>query len=438
MSTAPTKTSQEAEALQRARERGHGTPDNVQPPVEDSMTPDDLPMRSEAPGDEQPQAPEPAPKSRRSLSDDKRAAIANRLRGNRQTSEAAEDAAEILAFANHGIPPELTAKPAPAPQAVEPEPEPVEDEPAADAPAKRTKVIVRGKEMSLTDDELVAHAQKSLAADGYLDEARGKLDEVNELLRSTRTRADPASPQPHTPAPPAGNPEAAPTDASAEHPGRKPLSKVVELLQFGDPEEAAAELDRTIDERASTRSHQALQRERLRNETVRSHRFLQEFAGDHPDLAQDEFASAAMEKRLFQLQRDDLVKLAKSFGKDESVVPTNPAQIAQWHLYYRTENHPVRDVPTLLKQTRDDFLTWRGKGESKDEPAPKPAAARIEVTVDRSQRRTAIPQQPTRTSSPKPDAQVPQPVARSRSDIVREMSLKRGRNLGRPAAASGG
>jgi hypothetical protein len=424
--TTPSKTEQQQEALQRARERGHGAPDNVQPPVDDNTTPAELPADTSPPPEVVAQD-EPAGKPKR-FTDPKRNAIVARFRENRST-EADEDAAEILAFAHHGIPPELVSRP----RAVEPEPEPdpvVEDTPPADAPVKRTKVIVRGREMELSDEELLAHAQKSLAADDYLGEAKGKLDEVNQLLRDTRTRAAPG-PTPHTPAPQAGERTDQPTDTPVEHPARKPMSKVVELLQFGDPEEAAAELDRSIDERAAQRSSQALQRERLRNETTRSHRFLQEFATEHPDLAQDSYASAAMEKRLFELQREDLVKLAKSFGKDESVVPTSPAAIAQWHLYYRTEGHPVRDVPNLLKQTRDDFVSWRDKGKpAKEEPAPKPAAPRVEVVVDRSARRATIPQQPSRTVTPKPDAAVTPPAPRDRSAIVAQMQRQRAKNRG--------
>lgn len=425
--TTPSKTEQQQEALQRARERGHGTPDNVHPPVDDATTPNDLPADGPPPEVVSQDAPVPTKPLR--FTDSKRNAIVSRFREQRST-EADEDVAEILAFAHNGIPPELLPKPA---KAAEPEPEePAEDDtPPADAPVKRTKVIVRGREMELSDEELLAHAQKSLAADDYLGEAKGKLDEVNALLRDTRTRAAPASTSPHTPAPQAGERTDQPTDTPAEHPARKPMSKVVELIQFGDPEEAAAELDRTIDERAAQRSGQALQRERLRNETVRSHRFLQEFATEHADLAQDEFASAAMEKRLFQLQREDLVKLAKSFGKDESVVPTSPQGIAQWHLYYRTEGHPVRDVPSLLRQTKDDFVTWRDKGKpAKEEPTPKQAAPRVEVVVDRSARRQAIPQQPTRTSSPKPDAVVAPPAQRDRSSIVQQMQRARAKTRG--------
>jgi hypothetical protein len=315
----------------------------------------------------------------------------------------------------------------------EPEPEPAPD-PVHDAPVKRTKVIVRGREMELTDEELLAHAQKALAADDYLGEAKNKLNEVNELLRTTKTRAQPASTPPHTPAPQAGeeDEQEVPTEAAPEHQGKpkSPLSRVVELLQFGDPDEAAAELDREIDTRATTRSHQALQRERLRNETVRSARVLQDFADQNPELANDGYASAAMEKRLFELQREDLVKLAKSFGKDESVVPTNPAQIAQYHLYYRTENHPVRDVPALLKQTKDDYIQWRGKGKSADEPAPKEGAPRVEVVVDRTARRTNIQQQPSRTVAPKPDAQAPA-APRDRSSVVQSMIAARAKPRGK-------
>jgi hypothetical protein len=430
--------------------------------VNDTSTPNDLPepstprqmdmstkVEAEAtPGD-------PATGKRPiSLADNKRNAIVSRFKQQRDTS-ADDDVAELLAFANHGIPPEL-AKPAPqqkqraAPVDLgepepEHEPEPTTEEKATEftsdepepepvKPAKR-KLKVRGAEVELTEDELLAAAQRGLAGDSYLDESRRKLDEVNDLLRTTKTRAEPASPSAVHPGAPAGTTaEPSPgADSDGNTTQKSPLTKVVELLQFGDPEEAAQELDRHIDNRAAQRSQATLQRERLRNETTRSARFLKEFADQHPDLANDGFASAAMERRLFELQREDLVQLAQQFGKDDTAVPTSPAEIAKWHLYYRTEGHPVRDVPTLLKQSKDDFVKWKGTGKSNEPPTVK-AAPRIEVQVDRSQRRQAIPTQPSRTGTPRPDAQQPANAPRDRSAIVREMQQKRGRNLGRPAA----
>src|SRR5258705_24488 len=106
--TTPSKTEQQQEALQRARERGHGTPDNVQPPVDDSTTPSDLP--ADAPPPEVVSQDAPVPTKPLRFTDSKRNAIVSRFREQRST-EADEDVAEILAFAHNGIPPELLSKP---------------------------------------------------------------------------------------------------------------------------------------------------------------------------------------------------------------------------------------------------------------------------------------------------------------------------------------
>jgi len=79
----------------------------------------------------------------------------------------------------------------------------------------------------------------------------------------------------------------------------------------------------------------------------------------------------------------------------------------------------------LLKTARDDFMNWKGVKEQPADPAR--AAPRVEVTVDRQQRRTAIQQQPSRTVAPKPDAITQAAPPRDRSAIVQDMINARGR-----------
>jgi hypothetical protein len=445
------KAAQEAEAQSRALQRGTANPEAVGAPVADDPSPQNQPAAAATPAPVV--AAEPAAPQRPTLRKDAtRDDIAARFRAKRQTSEAAEDAQELRDFTNNGLPPELAPqqpqqqhtidadKIAAANEGAAVEEQPVEDTEQAidpDQPAAPVQTVVkrqlkvRGQTIELSDEELVAAAQRGLAGDSYMDEARRTLDEV-KALRSTT--AAPGSQQQNTPAATSGQPAEQPADTTGQDEQPDPeLVQVIEQVQFGDPAQAARALGDVINKRVSqasgVHSQAAVQNERIRNESERSARFLQEFEGQFPDLAQDEFASAAMEKHLYRLQREDLVKLARAYGKDESQVPTDPRKIANWHLWYRTQGHDVRDVPNLLKQARDNFIAWRGTAPSSAQPAPRtpaqPSTPQPRVVVNREVRREAIPQQPTRTVTPRPDSQANPPQPRDRAAIVRDMIAQR-------------
>lgn len=440
------RQAQEAEAFQRTQQRGTPNPEGTTPPVADTTVPEDLPRSQQTPvvaqEIEQPQVQRPTLRK-----DNARDAIAARFRQQRvEDTTANDDVNELRNFAHNGIPPEMVAQEvhsidadkiaAQDDEGIDPD-RPAERQQAqepvvAETPVVvRRKVVVRGQEHELTDEELVAAAQKGLAGDSYMDEARRTLDEVKSLRRDLTTAPGSQQPQ-HTPA--AQNngqtTEPLPTPAADEHPDQE-LVQVIEQVQFGDPAQAAKALNDVINRRvvaaAGHTSQQAtqvaMQNERIRDEAERSQRFLQDFERDNPDLAQDEFASAAMEKHLYRLQREDILKLVRAYGKDESQVPTDPKTIANWHLFYRTKGHDVRDVPALLKQARDNFVTWRGtKSAPQPAPSPNPAAStQNRVVVNRTAQRQAIPQQPTRTVTPRPDSQANPPQQRDRSAIVRDM-----------------
>lgn len=440
------KAAQEAEAFQRSQQRGTANPEGTTPQAPDNTVPDDLP-RAAAPA---PVAtPEPEPQRPTLRKDSARDAIAARFRQNRDTNDAdaRSDVEELRAFAHNGVPPELVAPQQhgidadkiaahgdeadvidpdlPAAAATQ---DP--DAPQAAVPVVRRKLIVRGQTLELTDEEMEAAAQRGLAGDSYMDEARRTLDEAKALRRDFS--AAPGSQQQNTPAATSGQPaEPSATPSADEQPDHE-LVQVIEQVQFGDPTQAAKALNDVINRRvtaaSSTHSQQAtqvaMQNERIRDEAERSQRFLQDFERDNPELASDEFASAAMEKHLYRLQREDILKLVRAYGKDETQVPSDPKTIANWHLFYRTRGHDVRDVPGLLKTARDNFIAWRGTPSS-PQPAPRPGApaapTQQRVVVNRDARRQAIPQQPTRTVTPRSDSQAQSPQPRDRSAIVRDM-----------------
>jgi hypothetical protein len=383
-------------------------------------------------------AAEPAPRETPpavSAFDRKRDAISARFRTER-TADADADRDDVSDFARSGLPPEIAAPP-PAPQAPQDDLQPPADdvdpapEPAPAAPP-RIKVKVHGKEQELPLEEIVAHAQKSLAAENILDEAKSKLKEFDGILEQARNKVArpdlPANTTPDTRTQGSDQPA-----ATTEPPNQEdPYGKLIETIQFGDPSEARELLRNTIDTATTHTVQQELLQQRLRDEGARAAKTLKDFQDSHPDLAKDPMARAAIESKMFELQLADITAL----GLDPARIrpdglPPTPGDIANAHRFYRANGFNVLTPQALLEQARDNFLEWKGvKTQTPDDPATPPRAApRIDVTVDRTQRRAAIPQQPARTAAPRPDPQAtPQP--RDRSSIVNAEKARRAKLRG--------
>jgi hypothetical protein len=432
------KEQQVKEAAARESERRTETIETV-PQTEAELTAevDSTPAPKPAPVQAEPEPQKQPPVIRK---DSKRDDITSRFRAARQEElESGEDsdATQIRKFARDGMPPELLEieepiAPAPAAEtaAVEPE-QPV----VAETPPAKRKVVIRGKEMELTEEELIAAAQKSLAADDYLDEAKKKLNEINELHRTAKTQVERSAPEPAKHSGQAQNGTQAegevPPAEGAEH-SSDPFEQLGEKIQFGDPKEVGQLIAKAIDTAADQKAKENLQSERIRNERVRTQKILKEFQDQHPDLAKDRYASAVLRENLIEMQKKDL----ESLGIDNTLIPNDAEGIANWHEFYRTGGYNVRDVPLLLKTARDDFLKWKGVASETPKPAadPQSTAPKVDLSTQRTERRAAIQPQPTRTVAPKPDA-VTQPVPiRDRSDIVKEMMAKRGAPRGRVVA----
>jgi hypothetical protein len=432
---APSKNEQDSEAAARVARQGVITPSDPVPEVaaettrqEADVTPQQARQAEPAPV---PEAPKPPPV--RGPHDNKRADIVSRYRTERlaeKDAEAADDEAELRAFSREGMPPELQhLEPEPPAPAVEPEPS-VEPDPIAEpeAPPPKYKLTVRGKEIEVTEEELRAHAQKSLAADTYLEDTKARLNEANELLRQTRDRIQRTDPvRTH----PAGQESAQtavtePTDGSVPEQPENPYARVVHELQYGDPAVAEKSLEQVIEAAAARKAKESLERTRMADEAARANKLASDFEQENAELAKDRHATAVIKQLLFDMQRDDI----RALGIDLALLPDQSDDgISKAHLWYRTQGFRVRDVPKLLTEAKDTYVKWKG-GE------PKPAAAaattnkpRVEVSVNRAERRAVIQQQPARTVTPKVETPAA-PEARDRSSVVDQMRRDRGRPRG--------
>lgn len=299
------------------------------------------------------------------------------------------------------------------------DPDPVEQRKAE--PQKK-KLIIRGKEIWLTDAEILARASQVEAADTYLQESKDLLAEARDIRNSAkRAGQDPQHPEDHTGA--QDDELNLETNQDRQHPDE--LEQAIEEIQFGDPKDAAAKIRKVIS-RASDESADKRQLTRLiDNDLAFSQKSLKEFMDQNPDLAKDEVANVVLEKTMYDIYREDITKL----GIDPAQIPKNNNELANWHRFYRVNGSAVRTTPEALKEAKTRFDKWRGVSTNQpaDQQRSKP---RIDVNVDRTARREAIQSQPTRAVAPRPDATRQAPTTKSRSDIVMGMRKQRGQVVG--------
>ena len=404
----------------------------------------------------QPDAPQPKLPTVRSLNDEKRAAITAKWRTDRNEEATGGDDADALASTvrSAGLPPEFAqqAEPAPQPQpepepepevaAAEPEPQPADSPPVENpSPQQKYKIKVRGEEKEVSHEELIALARKAAAADDYLDEAKAKLNDVNTLLRETKNRAArPAQGQPQAD-PSQTQPTGNPPDPMQVQPQDDPFGKLVETIQFGDPEEAKQLLQKTIGMTTAQMVQAGLQQARFRDEGARAAKTVKDFEAAHPDIAKDSKARAAIEQDIYDQQRADLDEI----GVDPNTLrqdglPATSADIAQAHRWFRVEQGmtSLKTPQQMLETAHDNFLEWKGiKKATPAVPTPttptsQPRVAPV-VHVDRTVRRQAIPQQPSPTATPRPapaPAPAPQTMDGRRSSIVQAMKGQRSKLRG--------
>lgn len=289
------------------------------------------------------------------------------------------------------------------------------------APSQKTYTLtIRGKPVTMTEEELLDRAMKVEAADSYLDEARDIMEQAKQVRAERAGRA--ASHRPDDSE--TGTHDDELDDGTPPDESRRPgtdLKSVVEKLQFGDPEEAAAELSKVIEQVAAKQADEGHLKRLMQNDIARSQKALKQFTDANPDLANDRLASVAIENTVYDVFKEEIM----AQGIDEDKLPKDPKQLADWHRFYRINGAQVSNATQVLEKAKERFLTWRGTPSSpKQAPKPQHGAPRIDVNVNRTQRREAIPIQPTRAAAPRRDATPPK--VKSRSDVIADMRRSRG------------
>jgi hypothetical protein len=285
------------------------------------------------------------------------------------------------------------------------------------------KVKVHGVEMHIPEDQVIAEAQKSLAAGNILESAKDVLALARQPLQS-------AAPQPETP------------------PGPDPYVALAQTIQLDPAGVAGAKLKQTIEsETAKARqeaAREAARHVRVENELAVSQRALAAFEETHPDLAADEFARDSITT---QVQREINADLAAAVSQGIlKELPKSQDERNGLHTQLRAFGAPVRSIGDIFAAAGTKYAAWRGAappaakseiGSQKSEgasstsdfrlPTSPAAAPRVELTTARQERRAQIPTQPTSgTVPPRPAPPPEQTTAGRRSAAIMAMRRARG------------
>lgn len=276
---------------------------------------------------------------------------------------------------------------------------------------------VRGKDVTMSEEEWLDRASQVTAADSYLEEARAVLDQAKEIRagRAAQSRQHPdgeedTSQQQDDP----------PNLDDDQHPDLS-FKDIVAKIQFGDVDEAATLLEQAIEQRAVRSAKKGQLEVTFDQDLKRSQKALREFTNANPDLAADEDASMLVERRMYSLYREDMKKL----GLSEDQIPKTSSEVANWHRFYRVNGYEVRPTSALLEAAGKHVRQRLGIGQ--EEPLreqPRREKPRVQVNVDRDIRRQNIPLQPQRGATPRRDN--PQPQVAKGSEIVAQMRRARG------------
>jgi hypothetical protein len=291
--------------------------------------------------------------------------------------------------------------------------------------ARLVKVKVHGREAWLPENEVIAEAQKSLAAGNLLESAKEVLSGARSQMSDVRDQMSDQQPT---------------SDIRHLSSESDPYVALAQTLQLESADAAGTKLKQTIEsETAKARqeaSREAARHVRLENELAVSQRALQAFEKTHPDLAADEFARDSITT---QVQREINADLQAAVSQGIlKEFPKTQDERNGLHTQLRAFGAPVRPIGDIFAAAGTKYATWRGatpaprRPDVRSEPTPNPqpvapAAPRVELSPDRAQRRATIPTQPTNgTVPPRPAPPPEQTTAGRRSAAIMAMRKARG------------
>jgi hypothetical protein len=324
-----------------------------------------------------------------------------------------------------------------------------QDPPPVDDP--EFPLVIHGRVVKKKLSEIVRHAQRDLAADDRLGEAKRLVEEARALRADPNGSENPPAGQGQRGGSPQQTTESSSTQS--EHPPadveieEELLDRVAQNLQVGDQSdgrEALRAFAKTIIEKAHGNTSRAPDEDAIRAMTRRE---LQEaerqreidaaltsFSTNFSHIVQDDDLTEVAQTRLKTELREDL-KRAGVAAEDLDRI-TDPAALAHVHRNLRMQGARLRTYEQVLNDVGNHLTSKFGKpaglttGQqtSPARSAPTQQTPTRNVIAERQDMKRNAPQQPraagVRGTAPSQQQKAP----RSRLDIIAEMRQRRGFN----------
>ena len=330
--------------------------------------------------------------------------------------------------------------------------QPAEDDPVEAAiaepvatPAELTDesehdLVVFGTTVRKTLKEIKAEAQKSLAADTKLEEAKRLVDEVKALKVALAQRPDTSNLEDHLDddggnrASKTRQSKPVPEDHSEPEFDVESLDSIVERIQVGDKDEgraAISDLVKLVMKGNTSPINETKVIDIVRQESVQAENkrdiasAIDTFSKKFPNIASDDDLADVALKRVQNEMRTDLK--ANGFSDDALSKIADPRDIASMHGEIRRRGAKVRTYDALLTDV-GTYLSTKFGGPSQTlakvaaQPSQTPATPSM-VQQRQDMKRTAI-QQPKAVGAKSAAPAAPRP--KTPSEIVAEMRKARG------------
>lgn len=315
------------------------------------------------------------------------------------------------------------------------EPGPViEHEPAA-TPAKR-KLKVQGRELELTDDEIIQKAQIALAADDVLGDAkRLKADLISKLeLLDSAAKANQSRPA-------ADQDRSQPQPSEDTKPDDSELDDIIDRIQIGDKQEAKEALrkhgdliQRRIVEQLGDIDARIIDTTRVHAENVsrqtRTREVLESFTTDYPEFGRSQPLQSALFTDTVNEMKTELLNL----GVDPEVLALAQRQrgmseadvVGTAYRDLQAKGYALPDHGDILRRSAENIRREFGVTPA---PTPKPAPQPQSFDpAERIERKRVITPQPRRANiSPGTEAAEMSREEKQRAAVQQMRAYRRGR-----------
>lgn len=308
-----------------------------------------------------------------------------------------------------------------------------QDPPVEEPAQTRQRLKVHGREVELSDDEVKALAQKALAAEDILGEAKQLRTEQTRLLEELRNARADHSQDGKQPSAPQGDGD------PATEPDDDELDAIIDDIQTGGREEAKAafrkygdSLEQRMLERIGNLDERIAETTQTLNETNERQRqtrqTLEEFSKEYPEFSTSAPLQSALAHETAARMRQEMINIGvreetldgikQKYGFDE----TQAAAFAYRTLQQR--GHELKDHGSLLRESADSLRsTFGAPAAQKPAPASEPAKG-VDERIER--KRTMAPQPRRATTAPSSDTRE-RTREEARKEAVRQMRVSRGK-----------